>query len=78
MKRVPVYWGRAKRILSKRDPVLRKIIKKHKRGFLTTKMIPFFHYAELLLVNKFLLKPQIQFGLSLKKSVKNALFLKPY
>ena len=42
MKRVPVYWGRAKRILSKRDPVLRKIIKKHKRGFLTTKNNPFF------------------------------------
>jgi len=42
MKRVPVYWGKAKRILSKRDPVLRKIIKKHKRGFLTTKNDPFF------------------------------------
>ena len=42
MKRVPVYWERAKRILSKRDPVLRKIIKKHKRGFLTTKNDPFF------------------------------------
>ena len=42
MKRVPVYWRRAKRILSKRDPVLRKIIKKHKRGFLTTRNDPFF------------------------------------
>ena len=42
MKRVPVYWERAKRILSKRDPVLRKIIKKNKRGFLTTKNDPFF------------------------------------
>ena len=42
MKRVPVYWARAKRILSKRDPVLRKIIKKHKRGFLTTRNDPFF------------------------------------
>ena len=42
MKRVPVYWGRAKRILSKRDPVLRKIIKKHKRGFLTSRNDPFF------------------------------------
>ena len=42
MKRVPVYWERAKRILSKRDPVLRKIIKKHKKGFLTTKNDPFF------------------------------------
>ena len=42
MKRVPVYWRRAKSVLSKRDPTLRKIIKKHKRGFLTTKNDPFF------------------------------------
>jgi len=42
MKRVPVYWGRAKRILSKRDPVLRKVIKKYKKGFLTTRNDPFF------------------------------------
>ncbi len=42
MKRVPVYWERAKKILSKRDPVLRKIIKKYKRGFLTTRNDPFF------------------------------------
>jgi len=42
MKRVPVYWERAKRILSKRDPVLRKVIKKYKRGFLTTRNDPFF------------------------------------
>jgi len=42
MKRAPAYWERAKRILSKRDPVLRKIIKKHKRGCLTSKNDPFF------------------------------------
>ena len=42
MKRVPVYWGRAKKILSKRDPVLRRIIKKYKKGFLTTRNDPFF------------------------------------
>jgi len=42
MKRVPIYWERAKRILCKRDPTLRKIIKKHKRGFLTSKNDPFF------------------------------------
>ena len=38
----PVYWKKAKRILSKRDPVLRKIIKKYKKGFLTTRNNPFF------------------------------------
>ena len=42
MKRVPIYWFRAKRILSKRDKVLKKIIKKYKKGFLTTRNNPFF------------------------------------
>ena len=42
MKRPPVYWYKAKRILSKRDPVLRNVIKKYKKGFLTTRNNPFF------------------------------------
>jgi len=42
MKRFPVYWHKAKRILSKRDPVLREVIKKYKKGFLTTRNDPFF------------------------------------
>ena len=42
MKNSPVYWQKAKRILSRRDPVLRKIIKKYKKGFLTTRNNPFF------------------------------------
>ena len=42
MKPIPSYWKRAKRILSKRDPVLRKIIKKYRKDFLTTKNQPFF------------------------------------
>ena len=42
MKKPPTYWYRAKRILSKRDPILRKIIKKFNKGFLTTRKDPFF------------------------------------
>ena len=42
MKKPPSYWNKAKRLLSKRDPVLRKIIRKYKKGFLTTKNKPFF------------------------------------
>ena len=42
MKRPPAYWQKAKKILSKRDPVIRKIIKKYKKGFLTTRSKPFF------------------------------------
>ena len=42
MNKPPVYWHKAKKILSKRDPVLRKIIKKYNKGFLATRNNPFF------------------------------------
>ena len=42
MKRPPSYWQKAKRILSKKDFVLKKIIKKYNKGFLTTRNNPFF------------------------------------
>jgi len=42
MKRPPAYWQKAKRALSKKDIVLRKIIKKYNKGFLTTRNNPFF------------------------------------
>jgi len=41
MKKPPSYWYKAKKILSKRDPVLKKIMKKYKKGFLATKGEPF-------------------------------------
>ena len=42
MSKPPVYWHKAKKILSRRDSVLRKIIKKYNKGFLTTRGNPFF------------------------------------
>ncbi len=42
MNRPPKYWYKAKKILSRRDPVLRRIIKKYNKGFLTTRNKPFF------------------------------------
>ena len=42
MSKPPSYWNKAKKILSKTDPVLRKIIKKYNKGFLTTRSKPFF------------------------------------
>ena len=42
MKRSTIYWQKAKRILSKRDPIFRRVIKKYKKGFLTTRKNPFF------------------------------------
>ena len=41
MNKPPSYWHKAKKKLSKRDPVLRKIIKKYNKGFLTSKSRPF-------------------------------------
>ena len=42
MNRPPKYWYKAKKIISRRDPVLRRIIKKYNKGFLTTRNKPFF------------------------------------
>jgi len=42
MTKPPKYWHKGKKILSKRDHVLRKIIRKYNKGFLTTKNKPFF------------------------------------
>ena len=42
MSKPPKYWYKAKKILSKKDPVLKKIIKKFDKGFLKTRNNPFF------------------------------------
>jgi DNA-3-methyladenine glycosylase II len=49
MKKPPVYWNKAKKILSKRDIVLQKIIKKYKKSFLTTKNKPFFSLCRTII-----------------------------
>ena len=49
MKRPPFYWQNAKKILSKKDPVLRKIIKKYNKGFLTTRNNPFFSLCRTII-----------------------------
>ena len=42
MKRPPSYWQKAKKNIARKDSVLRKIIKKYNKGFLTTRNNPFF------------------------------------
>ena len=42
MSKPTKYWCNAKKILSKRDPVLKKIIRKFNRGYLKTRNNPFF------------------------------------
>ena len=76
MSKPPLYWNKAKRILSKRDKVFKKIINKYKEGFLTTRNDPFFRFVELLLVSKFLPRQLILYGINLNKNAKKKLFLK--
>ena len=49
MRYPPSYWYKAKKILSKRDPVFKKIIKKYKKGFLTTRDKPFFSLCRTII-----------------------------
>ena len=43
------YWHKAKKTLSKRDPILKKIIKKYKRGYLTSRNKPFFSLCRTII-----------------------------
>ena len=49
MKKPPAYWNSAKRILSKRDPVLKKIINKFNKGYLTSRKDPFFSLCRTII-----------------------------
>ena len=49
MKKPPTYWYKAKKMLSKKDPVLKKIIKKFNKGFLTTRKDPFFSLCRTII-----------------------------
>ena len=80
MKRPPVYWQKAKRILSKRDSVLRKIIKKYNKGFLKTKNNPFFSLCRTIIGQQISTKAAdsiwAKFEKKCKKSIKPKTILK--
>ena len=49
MKKPPAYWNKAKKILSRRQPVLRKIINKFNKGYLTSRKDPFFSLCRTII-----------------------------
>ena len=49
MNKPPKYWHKAKKILSKRDPVFKKIIKKYNKGYLTSRNKPFFSLCRTII-----------------------------
>ena len=51
MTKVPKYWNKAKRYLSKKDKLMSRLIKNykvHQKQFLHLEKIYFFHYAKVL------------------------------
>ena len=71
MKRPPAYWKKAKRILSKNDYVLRKIIKKYKKGFLTTRNNPFFSLCRTIVGQQISTKAADSIWSKFEKKCKN-------
>ena len=70
MKRPPFYWNKTKRALSKKDPVLRKIIKKYNKGFLTTRNNPFFSLCRTIVGQQISTKAADSIWLKFEKKCK--------
>ena len=71
MKKPPSYWNEAKKILSKRDPVLRKIIKKYNKGFLTTKNKPFLSLCRTIVGQQISVKAADSIWIKFEKKCRN-------
>ena len=72
MTKVPKYWNKAKKYLSKKDKVMSKLIKNYQSPseiVLISRKDIFFLYVKVLLDNKLVLLLLIQFFLNLKKNV---------
>ena len=71
MKKQPVYWKKAKKILSTRDPVLKKIFRKYNKGFLTTRGDPFFSICRTIVGQQISTKAADSIWLKFEKKCKN-------
>ena len=49
MSKPPKYWNIAKKTLSKRDPIFKKIVKKYKKGYLFSRNKPFFSLCRTII-----------------------------
>ena len=71
MRCPPVYWQKAKRILSKKDSVLREIIKKYNKGFLSTRKNPFFSLCRTIVGQQISTKAADSIWANFEKKCKN-------
>ncbi len=70
MSKPPKYWNKAKKLLSKRDLVLRKIIKKFNKGYLKTRNKPFFSLCRTIVGQQISVKAADSIWLKFKKKCK--------
>ena len=70
MKHPPVYWNKAKKVLSKKDRVLKKIIAKYNKSFLTNKNNPFFSLCRTIVGQQISTKAADSIWLKFEKQCK--------
>ena len=70
MSNPPKYWNKAKKVLSKRDPVLKKIIKKFNKGYLKTRNKPFFSLCRTIVGQQISVKAADSIWLKFQKKCK--------
>ena len=76
MSKPPKYWHKAKISLSKRDPILKKIIKQYNKGHLTTRNNPFFSLCRTIVGQQISIKAADTIWNRLEAKCKKKLYLK--
>ena len=71
MSKIPKYWNEAKKALSRKDPVMRKIIKKYKKGFMSSRNDPFFSLCRTIVGQQISTKAADSIWLKFEKKCKN-------
>ena len=71
MNRQPGYFNKAKQILAKRDPVLKKLIKKYNKTSLSTRSTPFISLARICVSQQISTKAADAIWFKFKKICKN-------
>ena len=76
MSKIPKYWNEAKKALSRKDPVMRKIIKKYKKGFMSSRNDPFFSLCRTIVGQQISTKAADSIWLKFEKKCKNKIIPK--
>ena len=75
MSRPPKYWEKAKKLLSRQDPVLKKIIKKYDTGYLRTRNDPFFSLCRTIIGQQISTKAADSIWLKFEKKCKKKIII---